>query len=171
MIIGDPCTVKMHYTLKLDDGEVLESSFDGDPIEFQYGQGQVIPGLEQALKGMTDGQEKHVVVPCQDAYGPRNPDAVGAVPRVEFPEGEPIEPGMIFSLQRHDGMTMEALVVEVGDNEVTLDLNHPLAGETLHFDIKVEKVSEPREGCSPGSCCSPDNDCSDDGGCGCSGCS
>ncbi|HUT52347.1 MAG TPA: peptidylprolyl isomerase [bacterium] len=159
MVIGGACSVKMHYTLKLDDGEVLESSFDGDPIEFEFGSGRIIPGLEKALEGMTDGEEKHVVVACEDAYGPRNPDAVGAVPRGEFPEGEPLEPGMIFSLQRHDGMTMEAMVVEINDDDVTLDLNHPLAGETLHFDVKVEKVSEPKDGCSPG------------GGCNCSGCS
>lgn len=158
MIINPACRVTMHYTLKLDDGEVLESSLEGDPIEFDLGSGQLIPGLEAALVGMSEGEEKHVVVACQDAYGPRNPAMVGQIPRDQFPPGEAVEPGMVFSLSRQDGMTMEAMVVEVNDKDVTLDLNHPLAGETLHFDVKVEKVSESKGGCGP--------DC----GCGCSEC-
>jgi len=143
MEIGQDSRVKMHYTLKLSDGTVLESSFDGDPIEFEYGKGQIIPGLESALEGMSAGEEKHVEIGPDDAYGQRDPEAVASVPKDEFPAQGPIEAGMIFRLVREDGMVSHVRVAEVMDDEIKLDFNHPLAGETLHFDVKVEDVEAP----------------------------
>ncbi len=135
--------VKMHYTLKLDNGEILETTENDEPLEFIYGVGEIIPGLERELEGMNPGEEKHIVVPPEEAYGPRNPNAVITVPREEFPvEGE-LEEGMIFRLRREDGMVMSVTIAGVSENDVTLDLNHPLAGKTLHFDVKIEEVEEP----------------------------
>jgi len=134
--------VKMHYTLKLDDGEILETTENGEPLEFIFGIGEIIPGLERELEGMNPGDEKHIVVPPEEAYGPRNPNAVIAVPREEFPvEGE-LEEGMIFRLRREDGMIMSVTIAKVSEDEVVLDLNHPLAGKTLYFDVKIESVEE-----------------------------
>jgi len=135
--------VKMHYTLKLDDGEILETTENGEPLEFIFGIGEIIPGLERELEGMNPGDEKHIVVPPEEAYGPRNPNAVIAVPREEFPvEGE-LEEGMIFRLRREDGMIMSVTIAKVSEDEVVLDLNHPLAGKTLYFDVRIESVEEP----------------------------
>ncbi len=134
--------VKMHYTLKLDDGEILETTENGEPLEFIFGIGEIIPGLERELEGMNPGDEKHIVVPPEEAYGPRNPNAVITVPREEFPvEGE-LEEGMIFRLRREDGMIMSVTIAKVSEDEVVLDLNHPLAGKTLYFDVKIESVEE-----------------------------
>jgi FKBP-type peptidyl-prolyl cis-trans isomerase 2 len=141
--ITQSCTVRMHYTLKLESGELIESSFEGEPIEFEFGSGNIIPGLEREIEGMDEGDEKHVVVEPEDAYGETDPAAVVSVPHERFPEDVKLEPGLMLQLQREDGVIMHARVVELTDAGVTLDLNHPLAGESLHFDIKIEKVTEP----------------------------
>ncbi len=145
MVIGTACQVKMHYTLKLDNGEVLETTQDGEPVEFEFGAGSIIPGLEKELEGMAQGDEKHVVVEPDDGYGPRNPEALVKVSREEFPAEGPLEPGMMFQMNREDGVTMHVTVVGEEGGEVTLDLNHPLAGEKLHFDIKIAEISPAAE--------------------------
>lgn len=154
MEINGVCRVKMHYTLKLSSGEVVQTSFDGDALEFEYGRGEIIPGLESHLEGMNEGEEKSVVVSAADAYGDRDPKAVVTVPRSEFPAEGPLEAGMMFQLMAPNGQVMHAQLVEASESEVTLDLNHPLAGEDLHFEVKIESVGESQgptiQGCGCG---------------------
>ncbi len=143
MKIGPDCKVEMHYSLSLDDGEELENTQEEGPIEFTCGEGKIIPGLEKELQGLAEGDEKLVVVPPEDAYGDYNPEALTTVPREEFPPEEKVEPGMTFVARREDGMIMHITVLEAGETEVKLDLNHPLAGKTLHFNVKILKITPP----------------------------
>lgn len=133
--------VSIHYTGTLDDGTQFDSSREREPLEFEVGAGQIIPGLDQALPGMSEGETKKVAVAAEDAYGPRNPEAKQAVPRAEIPDHIPLDLGTQLQVQTQDGQAMPVVVAEVSDDTVVLDANHPLAGETLNFDIEVVKIA------------------------------
>ncbi len=133
-------TVTIHYTGKLDDGTQFDSSHGREPLSFEVGSGQIIPGLDKALPGMTEGESKTVAVPADEAYGPVNPQAKQPVPRADIPDHIPLDIGSQLQVQTQDGQTMAVVVSEVSDDTVVLDANHPLAGETLNFDIEVVKV-------------------------------
>ncbi len=132
--------VRVHYTGRLEDGQVFDSSKDGDPLEFTVGAGEVIPGFDEAVRGMQVGESKTVEVEPEDAYGERRE---GLVTRVSRENAQfPVEPqvGMHFGLPLQDGSQIEVVVTEVTDTHVTIDGNHPLAGQKLIFDVElVEK--------------------------------
>ena len=134
-------TVRIHYTGTLDDGTVFDSSEGRDPLEFAVGSGQIIPGLDIAIPGMSVGDKKSVKVDCQDAYGPIHPEARQAVPRAEIPADIPLDLGTQLQVQTPDGHAMTVTVVAVTEIEVTLDANHPLAGKDLTFDIKIVSIN------------------------------
>jgi FKBP-type peptidyl-prolyl cis-trans isomerase 2 len=129
--------VRVHYTGRLDDGEVFDSSKDGEPLEFTVGAGEVIPGFDEAVRGMSVGDSKTVEIEPEDAYGPRRDGLVTSISRetAQFP----VEPqvGMNFGLPLQDGSQIEVVVTEVTDTYVTIDGNHPLAGEKLIFDLEL----------------------------------
>jgi peptidylprolyl isomerase len=133
-------TVAIHYTGTLLDGTTFDSSEGRDPLEFVVGSGQIIPGLDVALPGMTVGDKKKVEIPCDKAYGPLNPDMRQAVPREGIPAEIPLEVGTQLQMQTPDGQAMPVMVVEVDEATVTLDANHPLAGKDLTFDIELLSV-------------------------------
>jgi FKBP-type peptidyl-prolyl cis-trans isomerase SlyD len=135
--VVDDVVVSLDYTLRLDDGEVIDTSAGEQPLEFLQGRGQIIPGLEQELYGMLVGDEKEVVVAPADGYGDRDPDAYQLVSRDVFPEDMDLEPGMGLRMRDSSGHTLNAYVDDIQSDGVLLDFNHPLAGETLHFSIKV----------------------------------
>ena len=137
LTVEDGLVVSLDYTLSLDDGEVVDDSTDEEPLEFLQGQGQIIPGLEQALYGMAVGDEKDVVVAPADGYGEQDPDAFELVDRDVFPPDLSLEPGMGFRMRDSSGEALIAYVEEIQPEGVLLDLNHPLAGETLHFQVKI----------------------------------
>ncbi|WP_099826552.1 FKBP-type peptidyl-prolyl cis-trans isomerase [Oceaniglobus indicus] len=134
-------TVKMHYTGSLADGSVFDSSQGRDPLEFQLGSGQIIPGLDAAVQGMAEGEEKTVTIPANDAYGDHQAERVQAVPRAQFPDHIPTEVGTQLQVQTPDGQAMPVVVAEVTDEEVTLDANHPLAGKDLTFAVEIVGIS------------------------------
>ena len=134
-------TVKVHYTGKLEDGTVFDSSRDRDPLEFQIGQGQIIPGFEEAVVGMSPGETKTTTVPAEKAYGERRDDMQSVVPKDRLPDDLEPEVGQTLQAKNEEGQVIPVRVVGVGDDEVTLDANHPLAGENLTFDIEVVEVS------------------------------
>ena len=134
-------TVRIHYTGTLDDGTVFDSSEGRDPLEFAVGSGQIIPGLDIAIPGMSVGDKKSVKVDCQDAYGAIHPEASQAVPRAEIPADIPLDLGTQLQVQTPDGHAMTVTVVEVTETEVTLDANHPLAGKHLTFDIEIVSIN------------------------------
>lgn len=134
-------TVRIHYTGTLADGSTFDSSQGRDPLEFQVGSGQIIPGLDKAIPGMTVGDKKTVEVPADEAYGQPNPEARQAVPRGEIPENIPLDLGTQLQVQTPTGQVMPVTVVEVTETEVTLDANHPLAGKDLTFAIELMEIA------------------------------
>ncbi|WP_299743472.1 peptidylprolyl isomerase [uncultured Tateyamaria sp.] len=138
--IKDGDTVRIHYTGTLLDGTVFDSSDGRDPLEFVVGSGQIIAGLDVALPGMTEGDKKKVNIPCDQAYGPINPALRQGVPRDAIPDEIPLEIGLQLQMQTPQGQPMPVTVVEVGEEEVTLDANHPLAGKDLTFDFEVVSI-------------------------------
>jgi peptidylprolyl isomerase len=134
-------TVKVHYTGKLEDGTVFDSSIDCDPLQFTIGEGQVIPGFEQAVVGMNLGESKTVTIPMDKAYGPYREEMVAVVERNKFPEHMQLEGGQQLQIRQDDGQIIFVLVIDVSESSVTLDANHPLAGEDLTFDIQLIEIS------------------------------
>jgi len=129
------------YTLKNGDGEVLDSSEGQEPLAYLHGAENLVPGLEQALEGKTTGDTLSVVVTPEEGYGVRNEELIGSVPREMFEADMPIEAGMTFQAETDQGIQV-VRVVSLTDEEVMVDSNHPLAGETLHFDVTVTEVRD-----------------------------
>ncbi|RJQ16999.1 peptidylprolyl isomerase [Candidatus Woesearchaeota archaeon] len=135
-------TVTVHYTGSLDDGTVFDSSEEHDePLTVTIGEGQVIPGFEDGLIGMKQGDEKDIVIEAKDAYGDYNPQLTGKLPKTQLPkEPEPAE-GMVLMISLPQGQQMPARITKVEADSVVIDLNHPLAGKRLHFKLKVVEVN------------------------------
>jgi peptidylprolyl isomerase len=133
-------TVKVHYTGKLDDGTVFDTSAEREPLQFTIGQGQLIPDFEQAVVGMNPGESKTVQIPSENAYGPHRAEMVMEVDRSEFPED--LEPKVDQRLQvsQSDGRTFPVTVTDVSESKVTLDANHPLAGKDLTFEVELSEI-------------------------------
>ena len=158
--------VAIDYTLKLDSGEVVDRSSPGDPLGFIFGTGQVIPGLEKGIEGMAAGESRQVSVEPGEGYGESNPSLVKEIPRENFPEDLDIQPGMGFEARGPPGPVMFR-GKSVNESDVLADFNHPLAGQRLHFDIRVEEVREPRaeelaalqNSCEPSACAGCSGSC------------
>lgn len=133
-------TVKIHYTGTLNDGSQFDSSAGRDPLEFVLGSGQVIPGFDNAVEGMAVGDSKNVQIAPEDAYGPRHEQLIQEVPKTALPEDMTPEVGMGLQSQTPDGQVMQLTVTEVSEATITVDANHPLAGETLTFDIELVAI-------------------------------
>lgn len=164
--------VTFDYTLKNDAGEIIDSSENDMPLSYIHGSGEIIPGLEAELLGKSVGAKFKATIKPEDAYGLRMDDYIKKIEREKLSHIPNLEVGM--QLQAYDEEGMQILtVVEISDNEITLDANHPLAGETLHFDVEIKDIREATEeelefGLSHG--CG--DSCGDGCGCngGCSGC-
>ena len=138
LTVADDLVVSLEYTLRLEgETEVFDTSEGQEPLEFIQGRGHIIPGLEQALYGMALGQKKQLVIQPEDGYGELDSDAFERVPRDAFPADMELEVGMELELEDEDGETFDAYVAELNADNVMLDMNHPLAGETLYFDVEV----------------------------------
>jgi len=134
-------TVRVHYTGKLDDGTVFDTSKEGDPIEFTIGEGQVIPGFEEAVVGMEPGESISTTVPPEKGYGDRQNERIVTVERERFPDGIEPEVGQRLEVQQPDGSSIPVTVARVSDDDVTLDANHPLAGRDLTFELELVELT------------------------------
>ena len=135
--------VKLDYTGKLDDGTVFDTSkHEGHshPLEFVAGSGQVIPGFDNAVMGMETGEKKTFSIESKDAYGPHNPQLLQPYPRDKLPPEHEVVAGMALVFKAPDGQEIPVLVAEVKEDEIILDMNHPLAGKRLNFEIEVVSV-------------------------------
>ena len=141
--VGD--TVKIHYTGKLPDGTVFDSSKDGDPLEFKLGENMVIPGLEHAIIAMNEGEEKTASIPTAEAYGDRKQELVFKVERQSVPPDVELSVGLQLEIPQADGNPFAVTVVQIDDDTITLDANHPLAGQDLIFEFKLIEVSSDSE--------------------------
>jgi len=133
--------IKVEYTGSLDNGTIFDSSEGHGPLEFTVGSGQLIKGFDQAVLGMEKNEEKTVYIKMIDAYGEKNSLLLRKIPKNALPKEKEPQVGMILGLVRADGMQSEARIVEVSELEVTIDLNHPLAGKDLTFKIKVLEIN------------------------------
>ena len=165
--------VTFEYTLKNNSGEIIDTSANHAPLVYIHGAGNIIPGLEAELEGKKVGDKFKASIAPEDAYGVRIDDLIQKLDREKLAHLDNIEVGMQLQAYDEDGMQI-LTIVEVTDKDVTLDGNHPLAGETLHFDVEVTDIREATEeeamfGLNNGGC---GDGCSDGcgGGCGCSGC-
>ena len=134
--VADDLVVAIDYSLTVD-GELIDTSEGEGPLEYLHGHANIIPGLEKELDGMSVGESKKVEVSPEEGYGELDDEAILEIPREEFPENVPLEPGIELEITDDEGDTMFAQIVEVGDKNILLDTNHPLAGKTLHFDVTV----------------------------------
>jgi len=134
-------TVKVHYTGTLSDNTEFDSSQGGEPLSFTIGQNMVIPGFENGVVGMKVGESKKVMIPADQAYGPYNNELVAAVPRSQVPPELDVSVGMVLQVRSTEGGLARAIVRDVSENEITLDLNHPLAGQDLTFEIELVEIA------------------------------
>ncbi len=167
ILMADPIkagdTISVDYTGKFDNGEVFDTSSNRAPLKFTVGSGQLIPGFDKAVVGMQPGDKKTVTIQPEDGYGAHDKERVVSMPRAGVPEGMQVEVGMAVQLADQSGNPIPAVVQELTDDAVILDLNHPLAGKALTFDIEIKETGlAPDSQCGSGSaacgsCC---------GGCG-----
>lgn len=134
-------TVKVHYTGKLEDETVFDSSAEREPIEFTVGEGKIIPGFEQAVEGMSPGESKTERIPADQAYGPYRKEMVMEVNREQIPSDIDLQVGQQLQIRQEGKQPMPVIVTDVSGESVTLDANHPLAGQDLLFDIQVLEVA------------------------------
>lgn len=134
-------TVKVHYTGTLEDGTEFDSSRGREPLEFTLGSGNVIPGFENAISGMSAGEQKTVTIPCTEAYGPHNAEMVQDVPREAIPDDIDLQQGMVLNAQGPNGQTLSFTVVSFDESQVKVDGNHPLAGKDLIFALELVEIT------------------------------
>jgi len=145
--VTDGDYVYIEYTLKLEDGDVVDSNVGSDPMNFIHGKGQIVPGLEKQLTGMKKGESKNIVVKPEDGYGKIRKDAIREVPREKIPE-ESHKTGAKIQGRTATGRVIPMTVKEVKDKTIVLDYNHPLAGKTLYFDVKIVDIKTPAKNTS-----------------------
>ncbi len=132
--------IKVHYHGKLTSGETFDSSAGREPLEFEVGSGMVIKGFDDGVTGMQVGEKKTINIPAEEAYGPRNPEMIIEMPKERFPKDMEIEVGTPLGMSDQNGQQFQVTVVEIKDDAVMLDANHPLAGEELIFDLELVEI-------------------------------
>ena len=135
--------VVMHYTLCDDDGDVIDTSEGDEPLAFLFGSGEIVEGLEKQLLGKAVGDKVKAAVPPEEAYGPTEGEGPKAVPRDQFPPGVELSEGMCFDVEDDDGHTETYWIASLDEDTAFIDVNHPLAGMTLHFDVEITEIREP----------------------------
>ncbi len=143
-VVADNVVVSMDYVLKLDNDEVVDHSEEDAPMEYLHGYKNIVPGLESQLAGMSIGDEKKVTVTPELGYGVRDPEGEAEYPRDTFPDSLKIEVGEPVAMRDSEsGESFQAYITEIHPETVMLDFNHPLAGETLHFKVRIAGLREP----------------------------
>ena len=138
-VVADDLVIRMDYTLTVD-GEEVDSSKEDGPLEFLQGRGNIIPGLESELYGLVVGENKDIAVAAADAYGEFDEEQVMDVPLEEFPAEIPLEIGTELEVRESDGDVLSAMIIDVDEEHVTLDFNHPFAGEDLQFQVTIVDI-------------------------------
>lgn len=136
--------VKVHYHGRLTNGETFDKSEGRAPLEFEVGSGMVIKGFDDGVTGMTVGEKKTINIPFSEAYGPKNPDMIIEMPKDRFPQDMEIEIGMPLAMSDGQGHQFQVVVVQIKEEAVVLDANHPLAGQDLVFDLELVEIEGPK---------------------------
>lgn len=132
--------VKVHYTGKLNDGNIFDSSVGRDPLEFTIGENQVLPKFEDSVEGMEVGDKTKIQIPAEEAYGVRQENLVVQIPKQNLPSELTPEVGMRLQTQTKEGEVMIVKITDIGDNDITIDANHELADKDLHFEIELVEI-------------------------------
>lgn len=132
--------VKVHYHGRLNNGETFDKSEGREPLEFEVGSGMVIKGFDDGVTGMSVGEKKTINIPFDEAYGPKNPDMIIEMPKERFPKDMEIEVGMPLAMTDGNGQQFQVMIVEIKEDVVILDANHPLAGQDLTFDLELVEI-------------------------------
>ncbi len=132
--------ITVHYTGKFEDGNVFDSSLDREPLEFKVGEGRIIPGFEEAVIGMTEGESKEVEIPSEKAYGSVRDELIEEINKSNLPDDIDPKEGMELVSKNPEGQELIVKIKEVKDDTIVIDANHPLAGQKLLFDIRVEQI-------------------------------
>ncbi len=143
-VVAAKCVVSIKYTLTNPEGETIDASEPGDPLRYLHGAGNIVPGLERELEGKKVGDELEVVVKPEDGYGEASGPGPQAIPREAFEGVEP-QPGMSFVAEDDDGNQLQLWILDADDERVIVSPNHPLAGVTLHFAVKIEEIRDATE--------------------------
>lgn len=133
--------VMLHFSLRLKDGTIADSSRGGDPVEWVIGSGEIIDGLENCLLGLKVGDQRRFELKSEDAYGPAMEDVIYNLPRTMFPSDMELEPGQVIGFEIPSGEEIPGTIIEVNESEVQVDFSHPLAGHDLIFDVEVLSVN------------------------------
>jgi len=142
--VSEGTRVFLNFSVGLEDGSEVDSNFGGEPVEFEVGDGSLLPGFERQIFGMKPGERQLFTIPPEDACGQPNDNNVQVVPRSQFHDDAELEMGLVFSFADASGGELPGLVVDFDEEEVTVDFNHPLAGRTILFDVLIHRV-EPTE--------------------------
>jgi FKBP-type peptidyl-prolyl cis-trans isomerase SlyD len=140
MKIEDGCSVTIDYTMALDNGEVIDTTKDTDPLTYTHGEGEILTGLETIIEGMEKGESQDVVVSAAEGFGESDPEALIEIPKSDLPP-EALETGTELQAEGPQGQTISGRVVEVMENSAIVDFNHPLAGKNLHISVTIVNVS------------------------------
>jgi FKBP-type peptidyl-prolyl cis-trans isomerase SlpA len=140
LTIGPGRKVTMHFAIKLEDGQIIDSNFDKNPVEFEVGDGNIPEGFESALTGLKVGEHVELTIAPERGFGQHNPSNIQRLKRSDFKDMD-LEPGLVVSFQEPGG-EIPGVIVEYDDKNVSVDFNHPLAGKTLTFEVKVLQVTE-----------------------------
>ena len=135
--------VELNFSLKLDDGQIVDSNFDRPPVTFEVGDGKLLPGFESRLYGLVAGDEASFAIPAGDAFGPHNDDNVQSFDMNQFSHAEELEPGLVLNFTDAANAEVPGVIQSIEGEKVVVDFNHPLAGRALIFDVKIHRV-EPR---------------------------
>jgi len=135
--------VSLHFELSLSDGEIVDSNFDRQPVTLTVGDGNILPGFEQAIYGLSAGEESTVKVPAKMAFGHQNPDNLHRLPRTSFPVDLALEQGLMINFTDSEGNDQPGVIKNFDVNRVTVDFNHPLAGRDILFRVKILSISQP----------------------------
>lgn len=139
-VIRQGAEVTLHFALSLEDGTAVDSNFEGEPATFKVGDGSLLPGFEQVLMGLEAGASESFSIPPEQGFGQPNPNNLQQMDRREFDPGLNLEPGLVLSFADASQAELPGVVAEMNDEFVTIDFNHPLAGRTIQFDVKIISV-------------------------------
>lgn len=139
--IGPGTQVTLHFAIKMDDGSVVDSTFDGAPATFSVGDGKLLPGFEEVLVGLDAGDEATFNIPPEKGFGQRNPGNIQKIPRASFADDMELEEGLMVSFADAQNTELPGLIAEIGDKNVSVDFNHPLAGRDLQFEVRIIAVA------------------------------
>ncbi len=141
LTIGEGVQVTLHFSLSLETGEVIDSNFEGEPVTFTVGDGNMLPGFETALFGMKQGEEQALVVPPEQGFGEHNPENIQQFPLAQFPAAVELKEGLMISFTDAQNNEIPGVVAAVDETTVTVDFNHPLAGREIYFSVRIIDVT------------------------------